>query len=528
MKNNTWAKLITFLLLVLFTGFFLSGCSSGGGSSPSGGGQSPTPTPSQSTTFSVGAAGGNIVTQSGKVSLTFPANAVDENTTFTVTPNKSLPADAQLASDTSYDFSPSKTFAQPVQLKISYGASSLGNIQESSLKLYKYDSGNWTQVADSTVNTSSKTVMGTINSFSTYGIRGIVISPTPTPVGPQGTITGSVRDAVSNSPVENVAITVRQGGTTVTSGATLADGSYSILVPAGSGYQLVFSKTNYMSADYSNISVSANETAYLETVLQIDSSHAGTGNMDGVIKNALDGTGVSGLDVDLRSGFNSQTGTIVASTSTQNGGSYSFSDITAGNYTAELSGNGYVTTYVTLLCIGGTTTTKDATISPSLPSGQTRIVLTWGSTPADLDLHLTGPATEGSRFHVYWNNKSYLSYVNLDLDDTSSFGPETITISTQENGMYRCSIHDFTNRSLTSSTALANSGAQVKVYRGSNLVATYNVPSQAGTLWTVFELNGDTLTPVNTMSYESDYTNIKGRCAGRTDAKLMRNMPAKK
>ncbi|HXX81993.1 MAG TPA: hypothetical protein VEI46_10625, partial [Thermodesulfovibrionales bacterium] len=89
----------------------------------------------------------------------------------------------------------------------------------------------------------------------------------------------------------------------------------------------------------------------------------------------------------------------------------------------------------------------------------------------------------------------------LDHDDTDSFGPETTTIVQQFSGVYRFYVHDFTNGGNTSSTALSNSGAQVKVYQGNTLVATFNVPTnQMGTVWTVFELNGSTITPINTIS----------------------------
>ena len=41
------------------------------------------------------------------------------------------------------------------------------------------------------------------------------------------------------------------------------------------------------------------------------------------------------------------------------------------------------------------------------------------------------------------------------------------------------------------------SGAQVRVYRGANLVSLFNVPvGQEGTLWTVFEMNGDQITQI--------------------------------
>ena len=75
------------------------------------------------------------------------------------------------------------------------------------------------------------------------------------------------------------------------------------------------------------------------------------------------------------------------------------------------------------------------------------------------------------------------------------------------------------------------SNAQVRVYRGSYLVATLNVPAdQGGTLWTVFELDGDTITPINTMTYESSSGSVRSVNANSLfmeDADLFRYLPPK-
>ncbi len=97
-------------------------------------------------------------------------------------------------------------------------------------------------------------------------------------------------------------------------------------------------------------------------------------------------------------------------------------------------------------------------------------MLTWGSEPEDLDAHLTGPnASDDGRFHVYWPNGSRGStdvapFSKLDLDDTSGAGPETITIGQLNSGVYRYSVHDFTNAHKAASTALGSSGAKGELY----------------------------------------------------------------
>lgn len=96
---------------------------------------------------------------------------------------------------------------------------------------------------------------------------------------------------------------------------------------------------------------------------------------------------------------------------------------------------------------------------------------------------------------------------NLDLDDTTSYGPETSTVyAVSENGEYSFYVHDFTNRISSSSTALSNSGAQVKLYSGEVLVATFNIPqNRDGTLWHVFDYNvaTDEFSVLNELTYSS-------------------------
>jgi uncharacterized protein YfaP (DUF2135 family) len=111
-----------------------------------------------------------------------------------------------------------------------------------------------------------------------------------------------------------------------------------------------------------------------------------------------------------------------------------------------------------------------------------RIVLNWGANPADLDSHLMYSGN-----HVYFENKQG-EEANLDVDDTTSYGPETITIERKRDGQrYVYAVHDYSNRENTNAMALSKSGAKVFVYVGQTLVRTYYVPvNRKGNLWEVF------------------------------------------
>lgn len=114
-----------------------------------------------------------------------------------------------------------------------------------------------------------------------------------------------------------------------------------------------------------------------------------------------------------------------------------------------------------------------------------RVVLSWGEKPFDLDSHLIFPGE-----HIYFDSKEGTD-ANLDVDDTDSYGPETVTISKKHFGeSYIYAVQDYSNKGLPNSNYLSASKAKVFVYVGSSLVRSYSVPAgKRGNIWTVFKLN---------------------------------------
>ncbi|MFP4698504.1 MAG: S-layer homology domain-containing protein [Eubacteriales bacterium] len=325
-----------------------------------------------------------------------------------------------------------------------------------------------------------------------------------------GTLKGIVVDASTKEPIKGAEVAIYDETiNTDRSIKTSSTGQFSLQIPAGTGYTAKIEKEGYISEGYQNIDIINGEVNYLETILQINEENLGLGNASGKVVNALDGNGIAGLTIDLRKGLNVTEGDIVKTVETESEGYYEIEELEAGNYTAQISGTGYNTGYFTIFSLGGETTdNQDATITPNLAEGEIRIVLTWGDTPRDLDSHLTGPTEDESRFHIYFVYKEYGDYANLDLDDINCYGPETTTIVQQTNGIYRFTVHDYTNEEAEYSTDLANSDATVKIYRGEYLIKTYHVPNdQDGIVWNVFELNGNELNSINQMSYDMETIN---------------------
>lgn len=364
-----------------------------------------------------------------------------------------------------------------------------------------------------------------------------------------GALGGRVTDAGTGLPLEDVAVTVREQGWIWTgdvldTAVTDANGQFLVgNLPSGN-VELAFEKDGYITTTQNATVVEDTTTQINATLIVIDTGEP-TGNASGRVMDAVTGLGVNGVNLVLRSGIlqlTDVTGDIVASTTTNAGGDYSFTNINAGTYTVFASKAGYTDDVFVIFFVGGETRSgQNGDISPIVAEGEVRIVLTWGATPYDLDSHLTGPSSSGSgRFHLYYpyaeanGGGSESGHVELDLDDVSSYGPETTTIHVRYPGTYRFSVHDYSNLGSTSSTAMSNSGANVKVITDSD-TREFNIhPNTPATLWTVFEIDGETgaITGKDEYTFTSSpsavtKTSNRTNTLGSEVPSLVSNMPPK-
>lgn len=131
------------------------------------------------------------------------------------------------------------------------------------------------------------------------------------------------------------------------------------------------------------------------------------------------------------------------------------------------------------------------------------IKLTWGAKPSDVDSHLYAP--DGT--HVYYSNKGSLiapPYANLDVDDTSSHGPEVVTLRQLMVGTYTYALRNFSG---THAPGMTDSPVRVELNQ-SGAFSTYT-PGPGETdrteWWTAFTLTVAenclvTVTPIDTWS----------------------------
>ena len=283
-------------------------------------------------------------------------------------------------------------------------------------------------------------------------------------------IGGTVTDEITGEPIPRAKVTC--GYKSV---YTNSQGKYVINV--GVGLQTVkFEKHGYRSREEQ---IELNE--YQSKPLNV--TMLSTGMLEGHVYDATTGGPLSGVTVTY--GY--------YTTTTDSEGHYQF-NVPSGKKTLTFSKDNYITESYTVEVKEDSSTKKDAVLSKKLDSDQYRVVLTWGASPEDLDSHLVGPG-----YHVYFSEKNG-SDANLDVDDTESFGPETVTFKIKANGYYKYYVHDYTNRENSMSRALSRSGAKVLVYNGNNLVAQYSVPGGIGIHWNVFEIVNGEYKAINTIN----------------------------
>lgn len=359
------------------------------------------------------------------------------------------------------------------------------------------------------------------------------------------TIADEDMDMTNNLPLATAAVKVAGvDSPLIKTASTNEQGEYTIQGLTPGAYLITISKTGYMSLTQF-ITIREDQTNYYNaTIESISETYSGNGQASGTIYDVLTGVGVPDLTLKIRSGLNNVSeGDVVASISTGSNGAYITPSLPAGLYCIEIidqraisdESQRYLNNFTNIKILGGKTVpSQNGTVSTALATDQIRIILRWGLTPSDLDSHLVGPNNSGGKFHVFYpsNSRTYnengTKIADLDLDDVTSYGPETVTVYKPNIGKYTYYVHDYTNRGSTSSTALANSGAYIQVFKGTSnsAIYTFNVPNAQGTLWKVFEYDSATsaVTPINTMLYESDPGYVGSRMMSLRSSEIVESL----
>lgn len=214
-------------------------------------------------------------------------------------------------------------------------------------------------------------------------------------------------------------------------------------------------------------------------------------SVGGQIINAQTGSGVSGAELEIKPAGSGET---IQAESTA-GGRYT-TTLPQGSYTVTITCPGFVQESFEV-DIRKAISNQNFTISPQMAEGEIRIVLEWGASPRDLDSHLNGSTDNGERVRVDYTHKTQNGQdgqilAQLDVDDTSGYGPETTTIY-DPNGVYEFYVVDFTR-----SGTMSSSGATVKIYVGNQSPIIVDVCGGLNNEWLVCRIDHGEVQVINT------------------------------
>ena len=167
---------------------------------------------------------------------------------------------------------------------------------------------------------------------SAYTYNGFTTSPSGS-----GTIQGSVKES-DGSALSGVKVSFSIYGSTVTPDDTTTDsnGDYSLSSLGLGEYTLTYSKSDYLTEIQSDTLETDGQTLTVGTITQLlDNCTSGT--ISGNITDAVTGDNVSSVDLKAYKG-----GTYVKSTTTNNDGEYSFSNMNPGWHDVHSDRDGYI------------------------------------------------------------------------------------------------------------------------------------------------------------------------------------------
>ena len=312
------------------------------------------------------------------------------------------------------------------------------------------------------------------------------------------TLNTQVVDATTQLPISGANVYFNVNGSQVSSaetfGVTNENGQLSIELPfyALSKYTALVTKNGYHNDEF--------DTGYTTGLtpgwsgaefgrLELQPDQVATGDLSGQIVNATTGLAIPNASYTLIRNSLDHTGV------TDSSGNYSISGLIIGTYELRLSKTGYQNETYFITIHGGQSNNGSANMREILSDGQMSIRLTWDVDPSDLDSHLVKYDASGTQqYHIYYSHKSdSTTGDNLDLDDTSSYGPETTTIqSVEASARYVFAVYHYSG----SGSITTTSNAHVSVGYGSNSTVTFNAPTSGeGRWWKVFEINNGSIVP---------------------------------
>jgi len=191
-----------------------------------------------------------------------------------------------------------------------------------------------------------------------------------------------------------------------------------------------------------------------------------------------------------------------------------------GDYTFNISSGDYITKSKQCSALGSASTLcRMELVRPvsEEDAGKMTAILSWKVDPRDLDTHLVKYDLSGNQqYHIYYSHKNdSASGDNLDRDDTSSYGPETLTIQNVDaDSVYVYYVYHYGGSGSISTTSLAQVDVTNFFSATEPFQAAYQAPTSGeGRYWKVFEVRNGVVEPCRTNCIMGSTPTLSSRTA---------------
>ena len=315
-------------------------------------------------------------------------------------------------------------------------------------------------------------------------------------------------------PVRGASVTISWGDGSRETKTTGTDGTYSFWLDGKAGFEYGYAhySMDVTAEGYRDFTgeIDVEEHTQQEVNISLVGRLPASGTF--TARDAQSNNTVSGVEVTVFEGWNTSGGTVKLSGITDSEGNYEYTGIEAGYYTVRMSKQGYIDTEFNVTLDEGDGNISNGYLSREMnDSNEFRAVLTWGIYPTDLDAHLYGKTPSGSEAHVYYAGPSGSingKIMDLDRDDVTSYGPETITFKADGNASYEYFVHWY-SWAENDNYDWSRTEVKVDLYNGDEHIGTYTAsPETTGQYryWRVFSITNGTPETLNT--YTSAYNSI--------------------
>jgi hypothetical protein len=312
---------------------------------------------------------------------------------------------------------------------------------------------------------------------------------------------------ITGRTIRDVGVQICNEGTSDVLYSTISDnnGKFSIANVEQGYYDILLTADGYITK---RVSIHLKDNYASDIILY------GLSSISGKVINAMTGIGVDSVSIGFTtdSTINSVAESQVVIKTNLNG-AYSLDSFPTGTFRLIIDTPAFFSRIIEgIQMVEGSNNIPDISLLSPPVAGSYKIILTWGFNPQDLDSHLTGPDGSGGREHIsYWNPIAADTSCSLDLDDSWRYGPETVSIKGFKDGVYRYSVHNFSDQTNTGVTGIYNSPARVEIYGSEGLLHEFLAPAisdAVGNTWRVFEVsvneNDINIIPVNTYLFAED------------------------